>query len=247
MGVPRAFLLATVCAAHLHAQSGSPASAPHTTLIGSVVDSSGRPLAGAEVSLVVLDTSLSSMRTGEDGQFVVAGIVTGRSWLQVRRLGFQSRDVELFFPRDSTRKLLIQLDAAPRDLAAAEVHDTAGMDGWLHEFHERRQSNGLGHYFTRADIVRRQPQYLSEMLRMIPRVSIARSRTGALVLRMRGCRYAPMVWIDGSRAAGSELDEVARVDDVEAMEVYPTSAGVPAQYLDRSNVGCGTILVWSRR
>jgi hypothetical protein len=247
MGVRKGFLLAALCAANLDGQVAAPAATPHANINGTVVDSAGRPLIGVEISLVVQDSTLSSTRTGDDGQFLVGGIISGRSWLHVRRLGFQSRDVELFFPRDSTRMLLIQLDATPQDLAAAEVHDTAGTHLWLREFNERRQSNGLGHYFTRADIVRRQPLYLSEMLRVVPRVTMARSRTGGLVLRMRGCRYAPMVWLDGSRVVGSELDEIARVDDVEAMEVYPTSAGVPAQYLDRTNVGCGTILVWSRR
>jgi hypothetical protein len=246
MGVRTGFLLAVLCGANLPAQVGPPAVAPHT-ITGTVVDSVGSPLVGAEVSLVVQDSTVSNTRTGIDGRFTVAGIIAGRSWLQVRRLGFQSSDIELFFPRDSSRSLLIQLDATPQDLAAAEVHDTAGAHPWLREFNERRQTNGLGHYFTRADIVRRQPLFLSEMLRTVPRVTMARSRTGGQVLRMRGCRYAPMVWLDGSRVVGSELDEIARVDDVEAMEVYPTSAGVPAQYLDRTNVGCGTILVWSRR
>ena len=63
---------------------------------------------------------------------------------------------------------------------------------------------------------------------------------------MRGCRDAPMVWLDGARVPGAELDEVIRPDDIAGMEVYASTAGVPAQFLDRTNRGCGTILLWTR-
>lgn len=246
MGILGGFSLVALVAAGLHAQGGATVGAQPATINGMVTDLTGRPLVGAEVRLVVQDSAVSATTTDADGRFVVAGNIRGRGWLHTRRLGFQSRDVELFFPRDSTRPLLIQLEAAAQDLAVTQVFDSSGPEGWSREFHQRRQSNGLGHYFTRDDILKRKPQFLSEMLRTVPGVLVAQSRTGGFRLRMRGCRYAPMIWIDGTRAPGSELDEVARVDDVGGMEVYPTSAGVPAQYLDRSNVGCGTILVWSR-
>lgn len=247
MGVLWRIALVALFATSLAAQSGATTGAQPTTINGMVTDLTGRPLVGAEVRLVVQDTAVSVTTTDDDGRFVVGGNVQGRSWLHTRRLGFQSRDVELFFPRDSTRILLIQLEAAAQDLAVTEVRDSSDVASWWPEFQQRRQTNNLGRYFTRDDILKRQPQFLSEILRTVPGVSVAQSRTGGFVLRMRGCRYAPLIWIDGIRARGSELDEVARVDDVGAMEVYPTPSGVPAQYLDRSNVGCGTILVWTRQ
>ena len=45
------------------------------------------------------------------------------------------------------------------------------------------------------------------------------------------------------RARGAELDDVTRGGDVAAIEVYSSTAGVPAQYTDRSAT-CGTMLVW---
>lgn len=239
------FSLVALFAAGLQAQDSATAGARRTSISGMVTDSLGRPLEGAEVRLVVKDSAVGVTRTDEDGRFVVAGNLQGRSWLHLRRLGFHSRDMELFFPRDSTRPLFIQLEAAAHGMEVTEVRDSSGV-GLLREFDQRRQSNSYGHYFTRDDISRRRPLFLSEMLRTIPGVTVGQLRTGGFRLRMRGCRYPPMVWIDGTRFRGTELDELARVDDVGGMEVYPTSAGVPAQYLDRSNVGCGTILVWSR-
>jgi hypothetical protein len=240
------FSLVALVATSLPAQGGGTAVTPLTAINGMVADSIGRPLAGTEVHLLVRDSAVGITRTNEDGRFVVTGNIQGRSRLHLRRLGFQSRDVELFFPRDSTRSLFIRLEASAQDLEVAEVRDSAGPGGWLREFDERRQTNSHGTYFTRDAILRRKPQFLSELLRTVPGVAVIQSRTGGFRLRMRGCRYAPMVWIDGTRMVGLELDEIARVDDVGALEVYPTSAGVPAQYLDRANVGCGTILVWTR-
>jgi hypothetical protein len=238
--------LVALAATSLQAQGRATSDTQLTTITGTIADSIGRPLVGTEVHLLVQDTAVSVTRTDDDGRFVVTGHVQGRSWLHVRRLGFQSRDVELFFPRDSARSLFIRLDAAAQEMEVTEVRDSAGGGGWLREFDERRQTNSHGTYFTREAILRRKPQFLSELLRTVPGVAVMQSRTGGFRLRMRGCRYAPMVWIDGTRMVGLELDEIARVDDVGALEVYPTSAGVPAQYLDRANVGCGTILVWTR-
>src|SRR5687768_6742914 len=86
----------------LHAQAGAPAGPPPTTLRGTVTGSAGRRLAGAQVRLMDAGMEVSVTRTEQDGGFIVAGIIRGRSRLKVRSDGFKDGDVELFFPRDST-------------------------------------------------------------------------------------------------------------------------------------------------
>ena len=63
------------------------------------------------------------------------------------------------------------------------------------------------------------------------------------VLLLRGC--APLVWVDGVRVPGAQLDEVAPPEDVAGIEIYNSFAGIPARYFDRTAT-CGTILVWLR-
>jgi hypothetical protein len=99
-----------------------------------------------------------------------------------------------------------------------------------------------------------RPQHASEALRELPGV-ITRPAMGRIgnIVRLRGCgvrgqspeKVGPLVWLDGVRLVGAEIDEVTSGMDIAAIEVYNSFAGVPAQYLDRSAV-CGTILVWSK-
>ena len=55
-----------------------------------------------------------------------------------------------------------------------------------------------------------------------------------------------MVRVDGQRVPGAELDEVIKPEEIAAIEFYPSSAGIPAQYLERGNRLCGLILVWTK-
>ena len=81
------------------------------------------------------------------------------------------------------------------------------------------------------------------MLRTIAGASLSSDRAGNRIL-LRNCK--PMVWVDGMRAPGAELNDVARPTDVAGLEVYPSSAGLPPQYQDRNNRMCGAIVVWTR-
>ncbi len=83
---------------------------------------------------------------------------------------------------------------------------------------------------------------MSQVVRTIPGVTLIPSRFGSVV-RLRGCK--PLLWLDGVRLPGAELDELIHPSEVAALEVYPSWAGIPAQYFDRSAT-CGTILLWTR-
>jgi hypothetical protein len=97
-----------------------------------------------------------------------------------------------------------------------------------------------------------RPQHASEALRTVSGVMLRPAKFGNLV-RLRGCgvrgqsfeRGGPLVWLDGVRLPGAEIDEVTQGPDIAGIEVYNSFAGVPAQFFDRTAV-CGTILVWTK-
>ena len=47
-------------------------------------------------------------------------------------------------------------------------------------------------------------------------------------------------------APAEQLDLLVHPDNVAAIEVFPSPAGVPVQYNNRGSA-CGVILVWTRR
>src|SRR4051812_1088873 len=83
--VPALFVLATALPCSARPQSAGP-------VTGVVTDSSGAPIAGAEV---VALGSASSARTGEAGAFDLGAVATGPAVLLARRLGFRPDTVHM--------------------------------------------------------------------------------------------------------------------------------------------------------
>ena len=213
---------------------------------GVVTDSSGARLAGTEVRLVRGDSILELARTQDSGAFSIRAPI-GSDRIVARRLGYARLELvtdSLRYHGDSVRIVLAQI---PATLSEFEVYASGGeMDALLRSFYVRREENSFGQYFTRDEIRRTGKHYASELLRQVPGATLQVSRRFGYIVRFRGCRDAPMIWLDGNRLPGAELDDVTNANDLAAMEVYRSPAGVPAQFLDRSNKGCGTILLWTR-
>jgi outer membrane receptor for ferrienterochelin and colicin len=139
----------------------------------------------------------------------------------------------------------IVLLAVPAELK--KVYVTTEPQGRLRGFYERRQQRATFAKFMEQDEIRRMgpPQNASDLLRAVPGVHISTNPTaGGNAIRIRNCQ--PMVLVDGQRIPGAELDEVVVPGDIAAIEFYPSSAGVPAQFLERGNRLCGLILVWTK-
>jgi hypothetical protein len=133
----------------------------------------------------------------------------------------------------------VELEEIPSDIASVIVESSKQH---LEQFYQRKANNSFGKFFERKDIQKRNPIYLSEMVSTVSGASISSTGAGNRIL-LRGCQ--PMVWVDGMRAPGAELDDVARPGDIAGMEVYPSNAGLPAEYQDRNNRLCGAIMVWT--
>ncbi len=229
------------------ALSGQSPRAASRAIAGIVVDSARAPVPGAEVRQIAGDTIRSLARTADDGRFVLVVAQATPASIRVRRMGFIEAAVAIPLRQSVTDTLVVVLAEVPASLAEIDVvAPEEEMAGWLREFYQRRRSNSFGRYFTRQTIQDAGKYHMSELLRMTPGVTLAPGRRFGYVVRMRGCRDAPMIWLDGSRLPGAELDDISKPADIAAMEVYTSSAGVPVQFMDRSNRGCGTILLWTR-
>ena len=215
-------------------------------MLGLIVDTAGAPVPLASVRLST-DGYHEALLSDATGHFAFLVVPIGRAQLEVRRLGFRPISRVLVVTGaandalDSTRVILPAIAA---ELAGIEVSEQGpGNELGLEGFNSRRLSNNFGHYLDRAQLEATHAQRPSDALRGVPGVLVQPSNRIGNIVRIRNCR--PTVWLDGVRIPDAELDEVTSLDNVTAVEVYKSLAGMPPQFIDRTNP-CGAILLWSR-
>jgi hypothetical protein len=222
-----------------------PAQPRPPSISGTTRDTAGAPIIGVEITLLRdSDNAIAvrSTRSAAEGAFLFENVARGRTFLRARKLGYKVNVTE--FSTDTLkadRLLNLVMRIAPVELAAVEVE---GKSPAIQEFEERRRKRGTGRFIDKAELDKRRPASLSEILQYYPGMAVRPTNRIGNQLRVRGCK--PSIWIDGVQAYGAELDEVVRPMDVEAMEIDSSWSAVPPQFGDRGGRNCGAILVWTR-
>ena len=246
--LPARFLLAGILArilivvTALQGQQSRPTAVTAPTVSGLIKDIAGQPVSDVEVGIIRGEQLQQFVITAADGKFLLSGVGSRVVPLRIRRLGYamQFLDVDARLP--SATMLEIILKTVPSELEEVTI---AGNDlVKLHEFYEHRQQRGsFGRFLEQSDIRRLGPTNPSDLFRTVPGMVIS-TGSGGNTMRIRGCQ--PMVWVDGQRVPGAELDEVIHPSEIAAIEFYPSNAGVPPQYMERGNRLCGLVLVWTK-
>jgi len=218
-------------------------SVAHTYRFTGVVTNPARePITDAEVTVVTPASAARSTATDNRGRFDLGEFTAGALSFRVRRLGYEPRTLDVQIGAGQHAPMEIVLTIIPEELANVTV---TGAPGRLSEFFLRRQTrSAFGRFLDQEEIRKKGPRFASDLFRNVPGASIKTNPGGGNAIRIRNCQ--PMVLIDGQRSPGAELDEVVSPGDIAAIEFYPSSAGVPAQYLERTNRLCGLILVWTK-
>ncbi|MGH7637065.1 MAG: carboxypeptidase regulatory-like domain-containing protein [Gemmatimonadaceae bacterium] len=213
---------------------------------GQVVDSAGAPVADAHVSIA---QARRLTRTDSAGTFQIARLSDDSVEVLVRRIGYKPRKV-IAFPHDATGRLRVVLEQDPALLEGVEVTaEVERLRTGIEDFY-RRQALGVGTYFTRADFVSHNTLRASDVLRNAPGIRFIRIAGGmgirfnsSAIIR-RDC--TPMIWLDGQRAPGLEIDDVP-ASDIEGIELYKGPSTTPMQFSQYSSSStCGTIVIWTR-
>lgn len=198
-------------------------------------------VANAEIQLVTGRDVLQQTRSDSAGRFAFRQLAAAEIYtVRVRRLGYEPAERAARASRDSTRSLDILLVEMPAELAEVEVAARLNDRGRLAQFYSHRDRANFGYFFDPETIAKKNPRHISELMRTVPGARLIPGRFGSAV-RLRGCR--PPVYVDGVRIDNAELDEVVNMPDVDAVEVYSSYAGIPAQYIDRRS-NCGAVVVW---
>ena len=220
------------------------ARAQEGALRGVVADSTGAPIVGADVGILSLH---KLTHTDERGRFSFEKIPVGSLEVTVRRLGYSPQTLTATVSNTLEFSFNVTLFAQPALLDPLDVSAKrryAAIEG----FHQRR-IRGIGAYVTRDDIVARNANQPSDVLRMISGIQMVRTRSGfgvrfsSATSARRDC--PPTVWIDGQRAPGIEIDDLP-ISDIEGIELYRGASTTPPQFWYAAGPPCGTVVVWTR-
>ncbi len=214
-------------------------------LSGSVVNDAGRPVTDAIVE--VWRTGMTA-RTDSTGRFEIVSLPVGTHALEVRRIGFAPQQIPIHLASRSPTSVAVVLDKPVRMLDAVRVTARTLYSRRQSEIEQRRR-RGFGHFIMRDELERSPAARVTDVLRRVPGVRVFTTQGSDVVTFARGenmsgpCR--PTVYMDGHRlGSGEDIDFLATVNSLEAIEVYTSGTQAPVEYWSSS--GCGSIVLWTK-
>jgi hypothetical protein len=219
-------------------------------LAGSVRDRNGRPLGGARLMIWGTDIATNAR---DDGTFALGNLPAGTQTLEARQIGYAPRRVVVDLASHRTDSVTVMLDKVADVLGEVTVYgEKSGLSKKLAGFRQRMRA-GFGHFITRADIERRGPIRLTDMLRGIPGVAL--EPVGAFGFRVTSSRPGAcsqaIIYIDGHRLAMSRgggndyisINDLVWLDWVVGIEVYADGLSAPAEYGGWGS--CPRVVIWT--
>ena len=217
----------------------------HGTVAGVVRDSSGAGIGGAEINIA--GTALRA-HTNAHGEFRLTNVPAGTVTVGVRRLGFIPAVASIVIGVNEAAVMTVVVAPLAQSLATVIVNGDRRFEdhGRLAGFYQRRARSSGGHFITRDQIDQRNPSQVTDLFRNVPGARIY-SSTFNNVVRFRGMRCAPLVWLDGFPATAGEFDlDALNPYIIEAIEVYLGVATVPPEFRwVRGGGSCGAIVIWT--
>jgi hypothetical protein len=231
----------------------TPSVAASQSLRGRVVDAASRqPLLGVYLKLLRDEKVVATATTDSTGRFVVSAPTGGRYRLAGSRLGYAdatSAPVELSAGEAINAELL--MSSEPVKVAPLVVERPP--DPYLAStgFYDRMKSNS-GDFMTGDQVKHRNSLSVVELLRGLRGVRVQRVNSNNEVTFI-GANCYPIVAVDGvtmrwggkTLGPGQPLDDLVRVDHIDAIEAYRGGAGAPTAFVG-PNASCGVILIWTR-
>jgi hypothetical protein len=231
---------------------------PARSLAVLVLDPRDRPVALAELVLSA-GSARQVLRTDSTGTARFAALPGDRWRLAVRRLGFHSVDVPVE-PSGPDERITVLLEDAPASLGEVRVAADRAPASRLAAFEARLRTREANAVVTRAQIEKRNPIVLSQMLRGIAGIRVADSLGVTIAISTRGLKptRAPngqlhlvqcvlRMMIDGVvLPALTDIDDVAP-REVHGVELFFGAARMPPELAGtRTDNWCGVIAIWTR-
>jgi len=217
---------------------------------GTITTMDGVPVGGATVRVVSPRAAISFVtESDQNGNVVFTKVPEGPGWMHAKRIGFRPDSIPVTISGDQPPLATLSMTRIAVELSAVRVLGRRDLQGPMGAFFRRQQQNGGGHFFTAAELDRRNAMNMTDVFRNIPGMRI--ESNGPLNrVRMRNSRCAPLVWLDGQPLFAGEVDlDSFDPRTFEGIEVYSGPASVPVEFQgnQRMSSSCGTIILWSKR
>ena len=226
------------------------AQAPTGSIVGVVRDSAGLRLAQVIVGIAGRTDAASRAQTDDSGSYRLTAVSLGATRLLARRVGYAPETLSVVVAAGEPTRVDVIM-AAAIDVLPMEVVTADPTRGKMGPFN-RRKSRGVGAFVTRAEIEKRQPGSMSEMLRYLPGVSVTQKMAGEpQPVHMQRSVNSSMqstcvvqLYVDGHPYPNGNIDDFSPVL-VEGVEVYRSASEIPADFRTR-DATCGLIALWTR-
>jgi hypothetical protein len=222
------------------------------------------PLPNVAVTFTHPGDSTIRLATDSSGRVLVPALAVGVWRVSLRQIGFSPADLALRVgPGDNAETVRLDRNAAALD--TVRVVGGRRVTSRLDEFETRRALGLSTQTITSAEIDKRNPFALSQMLQNVPSLRVADSAGHKVAISSRGLKK--MVYLDpvtGRRTEGLvncmlqtvvdnvlmpygfNLDEIS-VREVHGIEIFAGAARTPPQFSSlRTDSWCGLIVIWTK-
>jgi len=217
------------------------------TLLGVVVDSSGRAMRDVVVEVV---TAMVETKTDSAGRFTFRGLMPQRHFIRVRRLGYAPTFAAVDLADGTAKRArIVMRQFAGQNLGLVVVRANRvpqRMQGFMQR--AARGGMGGGRILTEEDIVNRNPIRTSDLFQAIAGVRVAQDRFGRGTLVGRG-NCLMQLFINGFPApqlVGSGVDDIISPLDLAGVEIYNGVGFVPPELTMGPPSSCGTVGLWTK-
>ncbi|MEJ2678304.1 MAG: Plug domain-containing protein [Gemmatimonadota bacterium] len=242
--------------------AASPAAA-QVRVVGRVIENeTGEPIDGVDITVRGPHGGYLGHRiTDERGMFEYFAKRGIGIRFAAERIGYKPNTTPvLLFQKHGFFRVELRLDRNAVLLAPLEVIAWSGhRESPVLANFRYRVAHGHGHYITRAEIQKRNPARVTDLLEELPGVRLQSSGQGlrrvVRMARTSAVNCPTQIWVDGflvnpqgvlpPGVSDFTIDDVVHPDDVEGIEVYSGLSTVPPEFLNRW-ARCGVVAIWTR-
>ncbi len=216
------------------------------TLYGTVVDSAGRPVRGANIDVV---TAFLESQSDTLGRFTIRNLPPRMHVVRARKVGYAPTFLTIdLSDTTSTRTRIVMRQFAGQNLGLVVVRATRYPVRMRAFLRRAERPSGWGMILTDKAIYERHPAQPTDLFRNIAGVQVRRDANGSnMIIGRGGCVMG--LFINGFPApqlSGMAVDDMVNTLDLAGIEVYNGIGGVPADLTMGVSNPCGTIGIWTK-